>query len=100
MKTTKLKAFMILVGLVLVNIQTMSAGVIGDITKFASDQMSNFNMQGLLVIGGVVGAGLLIYIVSNHLTKEKEEQHMGQNSHIGKRNHQRYHNRHIIKKTS
>lgn len=100
MKTTTLKAFMILVGLMLVNIQTMSAGVIGDISKFAGEQMSNFNMRGLWVIGGVVGAGLLIYIISNHLTKEKDEQPVGQNNHIGKRNHQRYHDRHIIKKTS
>ncbi len=100
MKTTKIKAFIILVGLVLVNIQSISAGVIDDVKKTAGNELSNFNMQGILLIGGIVGAGLLIYIISNYLTKEKDEQPLGQNHHIGKRNHQRYHNRHIIKKTS
>lgn len=100
MKTTKIKALLILVGLVLVNIQSISAGVIDDVKKTAGNELSNFNMQGILLIGGIVGAGLLIYIISNYLTREKDEQPLGQNLHIGKRNHQRYHNRHIIKKTS
>ncbi|MDP1803494.1 MAG: hypothetical protein Q8L81_19175 [Bacteroidota bacterium] len=104
MKTTKFKAFLILVGSVLMNIQSMSAGTIDDVKKFAGDQMSNFNMQGLLVIGGIVGAGLLIYIVSNHLIKDKDEEtvgHLGQNSNISRHNHHRHHHtRHIVKKTS
>lgn len=106
MKTTKFKAFLILVGLVLVNITKMSAGVIDDVKKTAGAQVSNFNMQGILLIGGIIGAGLLIYIVSNYLVKDKEEQvDPKQISQIAKHNHERYQqrhypNRHIIKKTS
>ncbi|MBA3683332.1 MAG: hypothetical protein H0W73_19525 [Bacteroidetes bacterium] len=98
---------MILVGLVLVNIQTISAGVIDDVKKTAGNELSNFNMQGILIIAGIIGAGLLIYIISNYLMKEKEEYVVDakQSSHIAKHNHDRYQqrhypNRHIVKKTS
>ncbi len=106
MKTTKFKAFMILVGLVLVNIQTISAGVIDDMKKTVGNEVSNFNMQGILIIGGIIAAGLLIYIVSNYIVKDKEEQiDPKQSSQIAKHNHERYQqrhypNRHIVKKTS
>ncbi len=106
MKTTKFKAFMILVGLVLVNIQTLSAGVIDDMKKTVGNEVSNFNMQGILIIGGIIAAGLLIYIVSNYIVKDKEEQiDPKQSSQIAKHNHERYQqrhypNRHIVKKTS
>lgn len=106
MKTTKFKAFMILVGLLLVNVQTISAGIIDDVKKTAGNEISNFNMQGLLIIGGIIGAGLVIYIISNYFMKEKEEYvDAKQSSHIAKHNHDRYQqrhypNRHIVKKTS
>ena len=101
MKTTKFKAFLILVGSVLVNIQGAFAGNIDEVKKFAGEQVSNFNLQGLLVIGGVVCAGLLVYIVSNHVIKDKQEETVGQNNHITRHNHHRHqHGRHIVKKTS
>jgi hypothetical protein len=101
MKTTKFKAFIILLGLWLVNMQTITAGKMDGIKKFAGDQMSNFNMQGLLVIGGIVGAGLLIYIVSNHLVKDKEDETLTQQQYKAhKHNHNRHHHsKHIVKKT-
>ncbi|MEO6303948.1 MAG: hypothetical protein ABIP51_12330 [Bacteroidia bacterium] len=101
MKTTKLKALTILLGSMLVSSQHMSAGVIDNVKKFAGDQITNFNMQGLLVIGGVVGAGLLVYIISNHVIKDKDDQTAVQNPHISRHNHHRHnHARHIVKKTS
>lgn len=104
MKTTKFKAFLILIGSVLANIQSVSAGTIDQVKKFAGEQVSNFNMQGLLLIGGIVGAGLLIYIITNHVIKDKDEEtvsNLGQNSRISQYNHHRHHHpRHIVKKTS
>ena len=101
MKTTKFKALMILIGSMLLSTQRMSASVIDNVKKFAGDQMANFNMQGLLVIGGVVGAGLLVYIISNHVIGDKDEQTVEQNPHVNRHNHHRHHHtRHIVKKTS
>ena len=101
MKATNFKAVSVLVGLALVNSQSMHAGVADKFQKFAGDQLSNFNMQGLLVIGGIIGASLLLYIISNHLIKEKEEPKFGQNPQVGRQNHHRHHHaKHIVKKTS
>lgn len=101
MKTTKFRALMILIGSMLVSSQSMSAAVLDGVKKFAGDQMANFNMQGLLVIGGIVGAGLLVYIISNHIIRDKDEQTVVQNPHVNRHIHHRHHHtRHIVKKTS
>ena len=101
MKTTNFKAMAILVGSVLINIQSMSAGVVDNVKKFAGDQVSNFNILGLLVIGGIVGASLIIYIISNHLIKEKEEPTIGQTGQVKRSIHSRHHHtRQVVKKTS
>ena len=101
MKTTKFKALMILLGSLLVSTQKMSAGIIDNMKKVAKDEISNVNMNGLLIIGGIVAAGLLVYIISNHLIKDKDEQSVVQNPHMHRHNHHRHHHaRHIIKKTS
>jgi len=101
MKTTKFRALMILIGSMLIGSQSMSASVIDGVKKFAGDQVTNFNMQGLLVIGGIVGAGLLVYIISNHVIRDKDEQTVAQNPHISRLNHHRHHHtRHVVKKTS
>lgn len=101
MKTTTFKAISILVGLMLVNTQNMSAGAVSKFQKFAGDQMSNFNTQGLLVIGGIIGASLVLYIISNHLIKDKDEEVLVQKSQGGRQNHHRHHHaRQVVKKTS
>ena len=101
MKTTNFKAVSVLVGLALINSQSMSAGVADKFQKFAGDQISNFNMQALLLIGGIIGTGLLFYIISNHLVTDKDESKIGQNTQPNRQNHHRHHHsRHIVKKTS
>ena len=101
MKTTKFKAFLILLGLMLLDIPTMSAGVVNKIQKFACEQISSFNARGFLLIGGIIAASLIIYVITNHLMKDKEEDLVGQNNHVNGHNHHRHHHvRHIAKKTS
>ena len=101
MKTTNFKAFATLVGLLLLNIQSMNAGVVDKVQKFAGDQVSNFNILGLLVIGGIVGASLVIYIISNHLIKDKDDRVTMQTGQTKRQSHQRHHHaRQIVKKTS
>ena len=101
MKTINFKAFAILIGLLLTNTYYLKAGVINNVQKFAGEQLTNFNLQGLLVIGGIIGVCLIIYIISNHLVKEKEEPITKQNSQIARYNHHRHgHTRSIVKKTS
>jgi hypothetical protein len=101
MKTTKFKAMAILVGLVLSNIQSMCAGVIDNVNKVDGGQISSFNMQGLIVMGGIVGASLLLYIVTTYVIKDKDEPILDQKSQINRHNHHRHHRaRNVVKKTS
>ncbi|MEI8136487.1 MAG: hypothetical protein WCH21_04085 [Bacteroidota bacterium] len=101
MKTTNFKVLAVLLGLALLKSQSMNAGVADKFQKFAGDQISNFSMRGLLVIGGIIGASLLVYIISNHLIEDKEDHKFGQNTQSRRQNHQRnHHSRNIAKKTS
>jgi hypothetical protein len=101
MKTTNFKAMAILVGLVLVSGQNMFANVIDSVTNVSNKQMSNLNTQGLIVMGGIVGASLLLYIITTYVIKDKNEPVLDQKTPINRHNHNRHHhNRHIVKKTS
>lgn len=107
MKTTNFKAILILGGLMLINVQTASASVIGGIKKFAAEQLTNFDLQALWGIGAIVVGGLIIFFVSNYLNElhEKRENALReQNSHVIKHHHHNHHRhvqvRHIVKKTA
>ncbi len=101
MKTTTLKAQLILIGSMLIGSQRMSAGVIDNVKKIVGDEMSSFNMTGLFIIAGVVGAGLLVYIISNHLIKEKDDENVVPHHHVNRHHHHRHHHtRPIVKKTA
>jgi len=101
MKTTNSKAMAILVGLVLVSGQNMFANVIDSVANVSNNQMSNLNTQGLIVMGGIVGASLLLYIITTYVIKDKNEPVSDQKTPINRHNHNRHHhNRHIVKKTS
>lgn len=101
MKTTNLKAMSILAGLVLVNIQSMNADVVDNVKNVAGNSASSFNMMGLLVIGGIIGASLIVYFISNYTNNEKNESVMGHTGSAKKYSHPRHHHaRHIVKKTS
>jgi hypothetical protein len=101
MKTTNSKAMVILVGLVLVSGQNMFANVIDSVANVSNNQMSNLNTQGLIVMGGIVGASLLLYIITTYVIKDKNEPVSDQKTPINRHNHNRHHhNRHIVKKTS
>jgi hypothetical protein len=101
MKTTNFKAMAILTGLVLVNIQSMNADVVDNVKNVAGNSASSFNMMGLLVIGGIIGASLIVYFISNYTNNEKNESVIGQTGSVKKYGHSRHHHtRHIVKKTS
>lgn len=101
MKTTNFKAFSALVGLVLVSNQKLCANVMDSATNVSGNQMSNLNTQGLIVMGGIVGASLLLYIITTYVIKDKKEPVFDQKTPITRHNHHRHqHNRQIVKKTS
>jgi hypothetical protein len=101
MKTTNFKAISILVGLVLGGSQNMCASVIDSVTNGSGSQMSNLNTQGLIVMGGIVGASLLLYIITTYVIKDKSQTVLDQKTPINRHNHHRHHhNRHVVKKTS
>lgn len=101
MKTINFKAMSILVGLVLGGSQKMCASVIDSLTNGSGSQMSNLNTQGLIVMGGIVGASLLLYIITTYVIKDKSQTVLDQKTPINRHNHHRHHhNRHVVKKTS
>lgn len=101
MKTTNFKAMSILVGLVLGGHQKTCANVIDSVANVSGSQMSDLNTQGLIVMGGIVGASLLLYIITTYVIKDKNEPVLDQKTPINRHNHHRHHhNRHIVKKTS
>jgi hypothetical protein len=101
MKTINFRAMSILVGLVLVSSQRMVAGVMDSVTNNSGNQMSNLNTQGLIVMGGIVGASLVLYILTTYVIKDKSQSVLGQKPPVNRHNHNRHHhNRQVVKKTS
>jgi len=95
MKTTTLKAFLILGGSMLIGTGTMHAGNVDKFGSFVSSALSDFHLQGFYVIAGIVGAGLAFYFLSNHFIKEEKPlRHR-----INYTNPRRHHHRSIVKKT-
>lgn len=97
MKTKSFRAILILVGLLLVSVQPASAGVGETFKKFIGNEFSNF--QGLYVIAGVIVASLLVYIVYNHKSNEKEtvSDRKFSPGYSARRHH--HHHQRVIKKT-
>jgi hypothetical protein len=97
MKTTSFKAFLILGGLILLNVQSMNAGIVDKFENFIGNEFSSFNLQGLYLIGGIVTVALVFYILSNHFTKEEEAPIRND---MMVKPHKRHHHRSVIKKTA
>ena len=72
MKTVTIKAILILGGLMLAS-EGLFAGAGKALKNSISNELSNFHVQGLYVIGGIVVAGLVSYILINHFRKEEEK---------------------------
>ena len=70
MKTPSFRAELILLGLLLIN-KGLFAGAGNELKNSLSNELSNFHIQGLYVIGGIIIAGLLSYILFNHFRKEE-----------------------------
>ncbi len=96
MKTKTLRTALILGGLMLVGIQNMSAVTGDEFKQLVSNELSNFHMQGLYVILGIIGAGLTFYFFSNRFIKdEKPVRHK-----INYTHQRRHHHRTVVKKTA
>jgi hypothetical protein len=96
MKTTTLKTALILGGLMLINAQSMNAGISDQLNHFIANELSNFHMQGLYVILGIIGAGLTFYFFSNRFIKDEKPVRQR----INYTQQRRQHHRAVIKKTS
>lgn len=96
MKTTTLKAFLIMGGSMLIGTETMNASVTDQFGHFVSNELSHFHFQALYVILGVIAAGLAFYFLSNKLNKEEKTF----NHKINYPQPRRQHHRSVVKKTS
>lgn len=94
MKAAFLRFMAILVGSGLFQIPAASAGVSDKFQKFVGGEFTDF--QGLYIMGGVIVASLLIYILTNHFSK-KEEQEVSRGI-VGEG--RRHHHRSVVKKTA
>lgn len=99
MKTRSLKAMLLLVGVMLLNLNTALAGVGDKFSKFVDSDKSNY--QGLYIILGVVAASLVTYVIVNHYSKDEENVKRGTGAHHHHHHHRKHHHHHrVIKKTS
>ncbi len=97
MKTTSIKAFFILFGLMLVS-NNISAEI-GDKLKSIVGSDSSFHIQGLYVIGGIIVASLVMYLLMNHFTKDEPEgRKYRPSSHLT--HHKRHQHHKVVKKTA
>ncbi len=97
MKTTSFKALLILVGSLLIS-GNLSAGVGDQLSHSVSDELSHFHIQGLYVIGGIIVAGLLIYLLVNHFGKEEGKPFVRNRSNYA--HNRRAQQRAIVKRTA
>jgi hypothetical protein len=96
MKTKSFKAYMILVGLVLLGSGTLNANVIDNFKHFMGTEFSG--TEALYLMGGIVVGSLVLYLMVNHFSKEDEQkQERGSINPAYQRRHR--HNR-VVKKTS
>ncbi len=96
MKTSTLKAILILGGLMLTGIQSMQAGITDQFNNSISNELSHFHVQGLFVIFGIVAAGLTFYFLTHKsVNEEKTIRHR-----ISYSQQRRQHHRAVIKKTA
>ncbi len=96
MKTTSFKALLILGGLMLTGTK-MQAGIIDSFKNFVGNEFTNFHLQGLYVIGGIVITSMVFYLLNSHFTKEdRPVVRQKVNPMHGRRQHQRS----VIKKTA
>ena len=84
----------------LIGTGTLSAGVTSEFSNAVTNELSNFHIQGLYVIAGIVTAGLVIYLLINHFGKEEkvEQRPLRRAHYTTHRRHQ--HQRSVIKKTA
>ncbi|MBA3663447.1 MAG: hypothetical protein H0W61_04465 [Bacteroidetes bacterium] len=98
MKTTFFKSVSLLLGFLLVNVNSMSASVGDKFDKFVLSEFSN-SLGGFYIIAGIVIASLVLYVIVNHFNKEEEKRTVHHGSHFT--HHKRHHHTHrVIKKTS
>jgi hypothetical protein len=95
MKAKTQKLIITLVGLLLSPIMKSQNKMAQGLNTMLGDEYNSYG--SLYIIGGIVILSLGIYIVFNYLVKEKE---VKRNPKFGQFNHLRYHQRHIVKKTS
>lgn len=98
MKTTIFRALLILGGLMLLNVQTMNAGLANQFKNFVGHEFTSLNLQGFYLIAGIILTGLLFYVIFNY--SEKNEKPI--QSKVNYSGHQRRHHHHraVIKKTA
>jgi len=96
MKTISNKTFLILAGLMFISnfIQAETS----EIKNFIGNELSNFHLQGFYVIGGIVAASLIIYVLINHFNKEEDEKI--QRPAANAIHHRRHHHHKVVKKTA
>lgn len=59
------------------------------------------SLTGIYITGGLVAAGLLVYVISNYVFKEKPDNKSSNDAiHNSQHNHLRHRHRHSHKKTS
>ncbi len=95
MKTTSLKAFLILGGSMLIG-GTMQAGITDQFIHSVSNELSNFHVQALFVIGGIIAAGLTFYFLTHFIYKEEKPQRQK----VSYSQQRRQHHRAVVKKTA
>ncbi len=97
MKTKTVKALLILGGLMLLNTQSMHAGIADQFKNFVGNEFTNFHLQSLYLIGGIILTGLSFYVIFNHADKEEKPMRTKVSYASQQR---RQHHRAVIKKTA
>jgi hypothetical protein len=94
-KTSKTRAIGAFSLLILGSVNTLSAG--NDIMSDLQKGFSGSNLTSLYIIGGVLGFGILGYIIVSVISKysKKEEKQ----KHIAKPHHHKHHHR-VVKKST
>ncbi len=95
MKTTSIKAFLILFGLMLICIR-INAQVGEKIKSFVGSEYSQFHIQGLYVIAGIIAVSVIINLLVMYFTREDEKTRPNTNV----PHHRRHHHHHRIVKKS
>jgi hypothetical protein len=97
MKTNSLKAFLTLVGLILLNFSASANDIGTQLNKFVNNDSTS--MHGVYIMLGVVVASLVTYLIVNHYNNKEEVASHRKGGHSAHLHHRRHHHK-VVKKTS